>query len=87
MALSDFFNGYASVSLYSRFPYAHIRYILHKKMLRVAQKNVTCCIKNVLPVAQKTVVSTKKIFHIEVTLRTKIMSVTKKYVVATKIIL
>ena len=40
--------------------------------------------KKLLRVAQKTVVSIKKIFHIEVTLCTKIMRVTEKYVVATK---
>ena len=49
--------------------YAHILYVLHKKLLRVAQK---------------TMLWQKKKFHIEVTLRTKIMGVTKKYVVAIK---
>ena len=47
--------------------YAHILYVLHKKLLRIAQKMLW----------------QKKNFDIEVTLRTKIVSVTKKYVVTT----
>ena len=70
VALSDFLNGYTSVSLYSRYSFCSYS-------VGVAQKTVTCCTKNY-------VVSAKKIFHIEVTLHTKIMWVTKKYVVATK---
>ena len=39
MALSDFLNGYTTVSLYSR-------YSLYSHYVHVAQKNVTCCTKN-----------------------------------------
>ena len=70
MVLSDFLNGCTSVSLYSRCSfYAHIR--KHKKIL--------CCTKNY--------VSNKKSMwniYVKLTLRNKIMWITKKYVVATK---
>ena len=66
MALSDFLNGYTSVSLYSRC-------YLCSHSVHVAQKNITCWTKKcyvlhkkVLTLAQKTVASTKKIFHLEV---------------------
>ena len=49
--------------------YAHILYVLHR---------------NLLHVAQKTVVSTKKYFTLKLTPEAKIMPVTKRYVVATK---
>ena len=62
-------NGYTSVSLYSRCS-------LCSHYVHIAQK--------LLCVAQKTMLCNKKIFHIEVTLRTKIMWVTKKYTAATK---
>ena len=39
MALSDFLNGYTSVSLYSR-------YSLCSHSVLVAQKTVTCCTEN-----------------------------------------
>ena len=68
MALSDFRNGCTSLSLDSR-------YSLCSHSVRVAQKTVTYCTKNV--------VTKKENFDIEVTLRTKIVSVTKKYVVTT----
>ena len=69
MVLSDFLNGCTSLSLDSR-------YSLCSHSVRVAQKTVTYCTKNY-------VVTKKKKFDIEVSLRTKIMSVTKKYVVTT----
>ena len=60
MALSDFLNGCTSVSLY-------LRCSLCSNSVHAAQKNVTCCTKKcwvlykkMLPVAQKTVVSTEK---------------------------
>ena len=61
MALSDFLNGYRSVSLYSDVIYAHIRQ--HKKVL-YCTKN--CCVnkKNIfrieINVAQQNYVSRKK---------------------------
>ena len=62
MALSDFLNGYRSVSLYSDVIYAHIRQ--HKKVL-YCTKN--CCVnkKSIfrieINVAQQNYVSRKKI--------------------------
>ena len=73
MALSDFLNGYTSVSLYLQhslysssstflfFERNYVFYVLHKKL----------CVN-------------KKVNEIEVTLRTKIMWVVKKYFVAAK---
>ena len=49
MALSDFVNGYTSVSLYSR-------YSLSSHSVRVAQKNIA--------LHKELFVSTKKLFHI-----------------------
>ena len=62
MALSDFVNGYTSVPFYSQ-------YSLSSHSVGVPQK-MLCCTKNYIE-------STKKIFHIKVTLPTKIMWVTK----------
>ena len=68
MALSDFLNGYTSVSLYSR-------YSLSSHSVRVAHKK--CCVAQITLCQQK-------MFYIEVMLPAKIMWIIKKYAVATK---
>ena len=69
MELSDFLNGYICISLYHVVPYAHILYVLQR---------------NLLNVAQRTVVSTKKYFRLKLTPEAKIMPVTKIYFATTK---
>ena len=66
MALSDFLNSHTSVSLYSR-------YYLNSHSVRVAQKNVVLYKKNVVLHKKTMLCQQQKMFHIEVTLLTKIM--------------
>ena len=65
MALSDFLNGYTSVSLFTMF-----------FMLTLGSTRKSC-------VAQKTVLSTKEIFHIEVKRCATKLCESQKHVVTT----
>ena len=73
MTLSDFLNGYTSVSLYSR-------YSLSSHSVRVAQKNVICCTKNYVVSTKKNISHTKKY----VVATKKIMWYQKKRLMLTK---